>query len=149
MPRGNCLCGKVVFEISGEVTPIEMCHCPRCRKAYGAAFATTFYVAAEDFGWLSGEELIEVFDAPIREQPPAYRHPFCRSCGSPLPIDRSQFGFMEVPAGLMDDDPGCRPRQHIYVGAKAPWFTIADAKPQHEQHAPPEQSVLRELKPRG
>lgn len=148
MPQGSCLCGKVTFEISGRVTPIESCHCPRCRKAYGAAFAATFYVAAGDFRWLRGEELVQVFDAPILKRPPAYRHPFCRNCGSPLPIARSRFGVMEVPAGLMDDDPGCRVRQHIYVGVKAPWDEITDSNPQHETHAPPEDSVLRELQKR-
>jgi hypothetical protein len=33
--------------------------------------------------------------------------------------------------GTLDDDPGIRSFEHIFVGSKAPWFDIADALPQH------------------
>src|SRR5215472_7678059 len=113
--RGSCLCGSVVFEIDGEPTAIELCHCPRCRKAYGSAFATTFYVRAAGFRWARGEELVETYDAPIRERPPAYRHVFCRGCGSALPIVDREHDHAEIPAGTMDDDPGVRPVRHIFT----------------------------------
>ncbi|WP_438269777.1 GFA family protein [Neptunomonas phycophila] len=38
MITGSCLCGKVSYEISGEVGDIVHCHCVTCRKAHGAAF---------------------------------------------------------------------------------------------------------------
>jgi hypothetical protein len=33
------------------------------------------------------------------------------------------------------DDPGIRPSAHIFVGSKAPWFTITDDLPQYREHA--------------
>jgi hypothetical protein len=32
------------------------------------------------------------------------------------------------------DDPGIRPSRHIFVGSKAPWFTITDDLPQYAEH---------------
>ena len=35
--------------------------------------------------------------------------------------------------GSLVDDPSIRPTKHIFVGSKAPWFTIADDLPQHDE----------------
>ena len=142
---GSCLCGAVRFEIDGAVTPIEFCHCPRCRKAYGGAFAATFYVRASAFKWTRGEAQAMKYDAPIREYPPAYRHVFCRVCGSSLPIVNQEMDFAEIPAGVMDDDPGCRPLRHIFTQRKAPWFEIRDALPTHGEHVSRSDHLLTRL----
>jgi hypothetical protein len=36
--------------------------------------------------------------------------------------------------GTLVDAPSIRPSRHIFVGSKAPWFTIADDLPQHQEH---------------
>jgi hypothetical protein len=128
MIRGSCLCGGVRFEVDRAVGPFELCHCPRCRKASGSAFVAGLGVRVEDFRWLSGTELIRTFEAPIRERPPAYCAAFCSRCGSPVPSSRAN--WFEIPAGLLDDDPGLRPDKHIFVECKSPWFSIADSLPQ-------------------
>ena len=33
--KGRCLCGKVQFEIHGELKGIVNCHCSKCRKFHG------------------------------------------------------------------------------------------------------------------
>jgi hypothetical protein len=132
---GTCLCSGVAFEVEPPGTEMELCHCSRCRKAYGSAFAATFYVEAPRFRWTRGEELLAAYELPIQKAPPPYRHVFCRVCGSPLPIVRQEFGVVEVPAGLIDGDPGSRPARHIFIRTKAPWFEITDTLPRHEQAA--------------
>ena len=37
------------------------------------------------------------------------------------------------PLGALDDDPGVRPRFHVFVAYKAPWFDITDALPQFQE----------------
>jgi hypothetical protein len=37
--------------------------------------------------------------------------------------------------GTLVDAPTIRPTKHIFVGSKAPWFTITDDLPQYEEHA--------------
>ena len=41
-----------------------------------------------------------------------------------------------VPAGLLDDDPGITPMEHIFVAYKAPWWEITDNKPQYQEWSP-------------
>ena len=41
--------------------------------------------------------------------------------------------FVHVAMGTLVDDPTIRPTKHIFVGSKAPWFTITDDLPQYER----------------
>ncbi|MGO9948492.1 MAG: GFA family protein [Steroidobacteraceae bacterium] len=135
MIRGSCLCGGVRFEITRAVGPFELCHCGRCRKASGSAFVAGLGVRREDFQFVQGHDLIKTFNAPIREAPPAYCTHFCGRCGSPVPNPSSDSQWLEVPAGLLDDDPQTRPDRHIFVDVKSPWFHIKDDLPQLDRTA--------------
>lgn len=135
---GQCLCGGVGFEIDGPTTAIELCHCVRCRSAYGAPFAATFYVNARDFRWQRGIELVAVFDLPVRDRPPPYRHSFCRTCGSPLPIVHDGMPFVEIPAGLVGDACDARPVDQIFVQQKAAWWRIDPELPSYDVQPPSE-----------
>ncbi len=127
------MCGGVRFEIARVVGPFELCHCNRCRKAAGSAFAATIGVRTEDFRLLAGHELIATYAAPLIEHPPPYRTSFCRRCGSPVPNPDPSQPWFEVPAGALDDDPGLRPDKHIFIELKAPWFEITDQLPQYDK----------------
>ncbi len=37
-------------------------------------------------------------------------------------------------AGCLNEDPERKIAHHIFVGSKAPWFEILDAKAQYEAH---------------
>ena len=130
MIRGSCLCGGVRFEITRAVGPFELCHCSRCRKANGSVFVAGLRVKREDLRLVQGGELIETFEVPVRESPPPYRTHFCRRCGSPVPDLIGDATWLEIPSGLLDDDPQIRPDKHIFVDVKSPWFGITDNLPQ-------------------
>jgi hypothetical protein len=130
MIAGRCLCGGVRFEIQRAVGPFELCHCTRCRKASGTAFAAGVGVRTADFRLVQGADLIARYDAPIIERPPPYRASFCRRCGSPVPDPDPNAEWFEIPAGLLEGDPGLRPDKHIFVEHQAPWCTISDDLPQ-------------------
>lgn len=130
MIRGSCLCGAVRFELDRVVGPFELCHCRRCRKASGSAFMAGVYVQRADFHWVSGRELIRVYDAPLLEAPPPYRVCFCSVCGSCVPDPHVDGDQLEIAAGLLDDDPQQRPDKHIFTELKAAWFQITDDLPQ-------------------
>jgi hypothetical protein len=59
---------------------------------------------------------------------------FCGKCGSPLAS--THHGVGEVVLASVDGEPGVRPREHIFVGSKAPWDEIADALPRHDAWPP-------------
>lgn len=129
MIRGSCLCGRVAFAIDRAEGPFEFCHCPRCRKASGSAFVAGLGVRAEAFHWLTGRADVRTFEAPLREQAPAYRRCFCPTCGSPVPDPEAPGDRIELPAGLLEDDPRVRPDRHIFVEHRAPWYEIGDDLP--------------------
>lgn len=130
MVRGRCLCGGVAFEVSGDIGMVTHCHCSMCRKFHGSAFATHGAVPADGFRWLAGQELVRRFASS-----PGGARPFCRGCGSNVPSDHMP-GFVFVPLGNLDDDPGTRPLAHIFVGSKALWYDIAGDLPRFDAYPP-------------
>ena len=117
MNRGICLCGEVSWEVEGPYVWASHCHCSRCRKTHGAAFAT--YVAASADGFrMRGEENVVNF-----ESSPGFFRCFCGRCGSVVPGPPFE-GQVFVPAGNFEDDPEVRPLAHIFVASKAPWYDI-------------------------
>ena len=129
MISGGCLCGAVRFEVARFVGPFELCHCSRCRKASGSAFAAMIGVKTDDFSWVSGRDEIQRYEAPVEKRPPGFRTAFCRRCGSPMPGFESTDDWFEVAAGILDDDPGLRPDRHIFIECGSAWYEILDDLP--------------------
>jgi len=121
---GSCLCGAVSFAASA-LLGMRNCHCSRCRLSRAAPFATNLFAASEHFEWRSGRERIHQYRLPGAAR---FGTAFCRDCGSLVP--REFDGRLNIPAGCLDSDPGIVPAGHIFVGSKAPWFTIDDDLPQ-------------------
>ena len=101
--NGSCLCGGVTFEVGEIVGPFELCHCNRCRKASGSAYAALVEVKTDGYRILQGRELIRSYRAPIIEKPPQYQVWFCSNCGSPLPNPEPEGDIFEIPAGILND----------------------------------------------
>ena len=141
MIEGSCLCGAVRFAIDGRVSPLQYCHCRRCQKASGGAFVAAVAARSEHFRWLAGEDLVEVFALPVRDEPPPYRTAFCRQCGSPVPIVDRERPFAIIQAGALDGQPEITPFRHIFVSLNPPWYEIRDEIPQFPHHVPPDQRL--------
>jgi hypothetical protein len=130
MVKGSCACGGIRFEIEA-VHSMTHCHCQTCRKLSGASFATYAHVEKAKFRWLGGEKTIRRYESA----PDSFRS-FCPACGSLVPGQAPYLATMSVPAGLLDDDPGVRPRLHVFTSSKAPWWEIKDDLPQHARWVP-------------
>jgi len=105
------------------------CHCGRCRKTHGAAFAT--YVSARVAGFrLQGAEHVGRWESSA-----GFFRCFCSRCGSVVPGDPFD-GRIFAPAGNFIDDPGVRPLAHIFVASKAPWVEIHDRLPTFDAYPP-------------
>jgi len=130
--KGGCLCGRVRFEIAGEIQNIVYCHCSRCRKAQGSAFATNGNVDMEKFIFISGEEEMTGY-----ESTPGQIKYFCQHCGSPI-ISKSASSpdKVRVRLGVIESDISERPSAHIFATSKANWDEISDNLPQYESYEP-------------
>ena len=128
MIEGGCLCGQIRYRIDGAFTDASNCHCAMCRKVTGAAFGTFGEVRCTDLHWISGQELIQTYRSSG-----AVMRTFCKNCGSTLQANyESEPEVSYLALGTVDDDPGCRPKYHIFVGSKACWLDITDNLPQNE-----------------
>lgn len=127
MHTGSCLCGAVEYEIRGELGPIVYCHCSRCRKANGSAFAAVAPVPAADFRLVKGEEALRSHrtDAGVHRV-------FCGTCGSPILGKReSAPDVLRIRIGTLDTPVMAQVSAHIFVGSKAEWYEIHDGAPEH------------------
>ncbi|UXI70468.1 GFA family protein [Tahibacter amnicola] len=128
MHTGSCLCGEIRYEIRGDLGPAFFCHCSRCRKASGSAFASNVVVAETDFAITRGEHLLGTF----RSSEETVRC-FCTRCGSPIMSRRGNLGQVRVRMGTLDSTVTKGPGAHIFVASKAPWYEIHDAVPAFDE----------------
>jgi len=129
---GRCLCGKVRFEIDGEIGPFAYCHCTSCRRASGSAFAANAPVRERDLSWPAGRDSIGEY-----ESSPGKLRAFCRGCGSPIYARHAAApGFYSIRLGLIDADPLQRATAHFNVSEKAAWYAIRDELPQYADDTP-------------
>ena len=127
MLKGSCACGRIAYEIRGDLFgPINHCHCWRCRKHSGASFGTTASIQASQFAVISGGELLSRWTS----SPGVHRY-FASCCGSPIyKLDEKNPGELRLRMGTLDTDPGVKVELHYMVASKAPWVTIDDNLPQ-------------------
>jgi hypothetical protein len=104
--RGACLCQSVRFEADLPFSKFVKCHCSRCRKASGSAFAANAYVLPQAFRWTLGQDRVVRFDLAEAR---SFSTAFCRQCGSPLPHATRSGREIIIPAGSLLDDPGTSP----------------------------------------
>jgi len=129
--QGACLCGAVTYQVTGPFNMMVHCHCSMCRKHHGSAFATFVGAPLMGFKWLSGEDQVVTYASSEKG-----RRFFCRHCGSVTPTLSPEMDLALLPAGNLQGDPQVRPQGHVFVGSKAPWHTITDDLPQHEEYPP-------------
>jgi hypothetical protein len=125
---GSCLCGAIRYAVDDAFVYALNCHCSNCRRATGAAFKPFAGIEREKLSITQGEDKLLIFGednaCDVR----------CKACGSFLYSVVRDGAFVHVVMGTLLDDPSIRPGAHIFVGSKAPWFTITDDLPQYEAH---------------
>ncbi|MDP6375028.1 MAG: GFA family protein [Pseudomonadales bacterium] len=126
---GSCLCGAVRFEALRVKGPLELCHCPKCRKVSGGPFMPGIRLDTRDFRLIAGEACIRYYQCPLEHEPPAYGVHFCAHCGAPVPNPHPPGEEIEIAAGLFDELPGYSPDRHIYIEHQASWYLRKDALP--------------------
>jgi len=124
---GQCCCGAVAYEVSDEFLYAANCHCANCRAATGSAFKPFAGIEGSKLSITRGADKLLTYSTPpnadIR----------CAVCGSYLYAVVGE--KVHVSLGTLRDVPSIRPTEHIFVGSKAPWYTINDDLPQYARHA--------------
>jgi hypothetical protein len=129
MIAGQCLCGAVHYAVADEFLYAANCHCSNCRRTTGSAFKPFAGIAREKLSVSKGEGRLKRFGGDDTHDA------HCDVCGSLLYSVVRDGAYVHVPMGTLVDAPSIRPTVHIFVGSKAPWFTITDDLPQYDEHA--------------
>ena len=126
---GSCLCGGIQYEVRGSLGDIIQCHCRRCRKATGTAFATNSPIAKADFHLLQGQKLLKSFTTTT-----GVSRNFCSECGSPIYSVKADLpNVYRLRIGSLDTPIEQKPTCHFYVGSKAEWEDIHDTLAQYHE----------------
>ena len=129
MLAGRCYCGAVHYAVADQFLYAANCHCSNCRRTTGSAFKPFAGIERGKLRLTEGEDSLLVYGDDKANDT------HCKRCGSLLYSVVRDGAFVHVALGSLLDDPIIRPTKHIFVGSKAPWFTITDDLPQYEGHA--------------
>ncbi|MGH1373185.1 MAG: GFA family protein [Cellvibrionaceae bacterium] len=127
---GECFCGAIQYQISGQLRDARSCHCSRCRKAFSSQASAYALVNPNDFCWLIGEALLTTYSSAE-----GFGLQFCKCCGSTLcGIFENQIHGITL--GCLNEDPMIEIGRHIFVGSKARWEVMPEGVVQYEAHEP-------------
>ena len=122
---GSCLCGRIRYEIDGDLGEFGYCHCRSCRKASGSAHAANAPVDRSRFRMLDDGATLREF-----ESSPGKLRAFCTGCGSPIyAYLATSPDVLRIRLGSLDTPFHRRPRAHTFVADKATWEPIDDGLP--------------------
>src|SRR5258708_19094033 len=128
MVTGQCLCGKVRFEIEGDLGETRLCYCELCRRANGGAFSANIPVAVGNYRLLLGSEHIREFES----SPGAFRA-FCSNCGSPVYARvANDPAHLRIRLGTLGKETRVRGAPRVCGRSKPAWDATAHKLPQYE-----------------
>jgi hypothetical protein len=110
--EGQCLCGKVRFEIGVPARWAWHDHSKASRQAHGAAYAT--YVGC----WKSRVRITKgaIHIARFEHEQTRTARNFCAHCGTPLFYERAHSPLMiNIPRALFETRTGREPLYHIAI----------------------------------
>jgi hypothetical protein len=125
---GRCMCGAVHYSVADAFRYAANCHCSDCRRATGSPFKSFAGIERDRLVIAEGEDRVLIFGDESAHDAR------CKVCGSFLYSVVRDGTFVHVAMGTLVDEPTIRPSEHIFVGSKAPWFTINDDLPQYWGH---------------
>jgi ADP-ribosyl-[dinitrogen reductase] hydrolase len=102
-----------------------------CRKAQAAAFASAAGIPRDKFRWISGEGNLNAYES----SPGKFRR-FCATCGSHILSEHPERRYLMLRVATLDDDPGVRPSEHIWVSQDAPWLKDPNTVARHPEWHP-------------
>ena len=116
--KGQCLCGKVSFEIDAPARWAWHDHSAASRRAHGAAYATYVGSWRKRFRITKGEASI----ARYEDKASKTARGFCSSCGTPLIYERARSPHMvNIPRALFSERTGRQPLYHIAIEELQEW----------------------------
>jgi hypothetical protein len=127
MPKGQCHCGAVRYEMPDATIWRAICHCSDCRKQTGAPMVSWALVERDQLK-LEGET------KEYQSSENGRRH-FCPNCGTSLfyTNDAMLPGKIDVQTATLDDPDEIVPTSQIQVAERIGWMERLSEMPEFER----------------
>ncbi len=118
---GNCFCGAVEFDVTGEPAVMGYCHCVDCAQ-WAAAPVTSFGLYPMDSVRITnGEAHVGSFSKTEKAA-----RKFCKTCGGHVITEYPGYGLVEVYPALVPDMVH-KPTVHVHYASKT--VSVTDGLP--------------------
>ena len=128
MPRGQCHCGAVSYEMPVETRHSAICHCSDCRRHAGAPMVA--------WGLVGRDQLkVEGETKEYRSSENGRRH-FCPECGTALFYTNEQIfpGLIDVQIATLDDPDEIVPNMQVQAAERVGWMERMEQMPAFERY---------------
>ena len=128
MPKGQCHCGAVKYEMSAETLHSALCHCTDCRRHSGAPMV--------GWGLVRNDQIQISGETKSYESSENGRRHFCPHCGTSLFYTNEVIfpDMTDVQIATLDDPGAVAPNAHIQVADRVGWMATAHELPAFERY---------------
>ncbi len=126
---GQCHCGAVRYQLSGEPKVVSLCHCRDCQRSAGAPMVSWAMFAETALSITSGQP------KTINSSGTAMRS-FCGECGSGLFYRNAAIlpGIVDVQSATLDDPDQLPPSLQIQTAERLHWISTINDLPGFERY---------------
>ena len=131
MPKGQCHCGAVRYEMSSNTVHQALCHCSDCRRHSGAPMVAWGLVAKDDLK-------VEGKTREYKSSENGRRH-FCPQCGTGLFYTSEAIfpGQIDVQIATLDNPDEIVPQAQIQTAERIHWMEKLGEMPEFERSPGP------------
>ena len=131
MPKGQCHCGAVRYEMSARTVYRAVCHCSDCRRHSGGPMVA--------WGLVSRDNLqVEGETREYASSENGRRH-FCPACGTGLFYSNEAMfpGQIDVQLATLDDPDSMPPEVQVQVADRLEWTVGLRELPEFQRYPGP------------
>jgi hypothetical protein len=131
MPKGQCHCGAVKYEMSADTVYQAICHCSDSRRHAGEPFVAWGLVKKDDLR-------VEGETKEYASSEHGRRH-FCPQCGTSLFYTSEAVfpGQIDVQTATLDDPDSVAPQLQVQVAERLGWVNHIGEMPEFDRYPGP------------
>lgn len=130
---GRCACGALAFRLMGPPLFVHACHCTRCQRETGGAFAHHLVIETSQLQLLQGDVVYAKVPTDSGRRHWVAGCADCRTAVWNAHGSRTA-RVVYLRAGTLDTPADWPPQAHIYVKSKPAWMLLDPQVPQFDAY---------------
>ena len=130
--EGGCDCGKVRYRFKAEPIVVTCCHCHKCQRQTGSAYAVNILIEPDNLEILGETPVAWNLESGSGHGQKNMRCPHCMVSVWSV-YNMAGDGVYFIRGGTLDDPGKVEPNMHIFTDSKLPWVEIPESVEQFPQ----------------